>query len=626
MSALVFDTEGNGLIDTCTNFWCVSTQNVNGGEINSYSVDHSYPSIIDGFEELKKADTIIGHNIIAHDLPLMEKLSDWIPKEKTDIVDTLVLSRLGSPDRTKPSGYTGKGGPHSLECWGYRVCRAKPHHEDWSVYSAAMLERNREDVGINRLTYNRLSSEFAGHDWSEAIELEHNVARIISKQSRYGVLFDAKKAIDICEKIETKINKISEKITPGLPVSYIRRGISITKPFLNSGGYRKSVTDWYGSDFVNSSHVVGGPFTRVEEKRIDLNSSKQIKEYLLTQGWKPTQWNFKDGLPTSPKLTEDSYDSITGDLGKQIGLRNTLRHKKSQIEGWITRLRDDGRLSADANTCGTPTGRFRHINVVNVPKVSVYPKKHPKAGTLVWSDDPEYQSIPFGTEMRSFFIVPEGYVLIGHDASGLELRMLAHYMNDEDFIQELLYGDIHESNRIAAGLDTRDQAKTFIYAFLYGAGDAKIGSIVKGTEKDGKALKKQFLQSLPALDRLIKRVKKAADKGWLKGLDNRKLMMRRNADGKLQKNKALNTLLQGAGAIVMKKSMVLLDEWVIKEQLDANKVLDMHDEGQAEVLIAHQHKYKELAEQSIVQAGVHFNLNIPLAADVKIGKNWAETH
>ena len=619
MSSLVFDIETDGI--EAGQVWCVSMQDTKERDLTSYI----FPEIDKGLEALGEANTLIGHNIIGYDLPILEKLYGWVPEKETNIVDTLVLSRLGNPDRGKPPGYTGKGGPHSLEAWGYRLCRAKLSHEDWSVYSPAMLERNRGDVELNRLTNNQLSIEFEGHDWSEAIRIEHDVFRIIHKQSEYGVHFNVNAAEDLVRKLDRLIGRIDSEVVPLLPVSFRSRGVAVNRPFINSGRYSKMVIDWYPELDGHSTGLVGGPFTRVAEHRLDIGSIKQVKDYLLDQGWEPTQWNYNDdGIRTSPKLTEDSYGTIKGDMGEQITNRLLYSHRKNQILGWLKRVREDGRLSARANTCGTPTGRFRHSNVVNVPKATVYPKGHERVGELVFSDDPEYQKVPFGTEMRSLFNVPIWHRLVGHDADQIELRMLAHYMGDKKFIQEVLHGDIHTANQIAAGLLTRDQAKTFIYAFIYGAGDAKLGSIVGGDRTDGADLRAKFLATYPKLDTLIKRAKRAAGKGYLKGLDGRKLWIRRDDSGRLQRNKALNTLIQGGDAVVMKKSIVLLDDWT--RDLMSNKVLDMHDEGQAEVFFTHAHLYGELACKSIVKAGEHFNLNCPLSASYKVGRNWAETH
>lgn len=161
-------------------------------------------------------------------------------------------------------------------------------------------------------------------------------------------------------------------------------------------------------------------------------------------------------------------------------------------------------------------------------------------------------------------------------------------------------------------------------AFIYGAGDAKLGSIVDGTAADGARLRAQFLSALPKLGELIDKVKRAAKRGYLVGLDRRKIWMRRNDNGDVMVHKALNTLLQCAGAVVMKQSLVLLTEYA--KDLDYIKVIDMHDEGQADVHPDDAEAYARYAEESIRAAGRHFKLNIPLDAEAKIGNAWHETH
>ena len=230
--------------------------------------------------------------------------------------------------------------------------------------------------------------------------------------------------------------------------------------------------------------------------------------------------------------------------------------------------------------------------------------------------------------MRSLFIPREGFVIVGHDACGLELRMLAHYLNCSRFTDQILNGDIHTFNQQMAGLETRDQAKTFIYALIYGAGDAKIGKIINGTIQDGKEIKKKYFDSLPELEKLIDKVKRASAKGYLVGLDGRRVMMRKNDRGQVDRRKAPNTLLQSAGIIVMKESCTLLWDEVKRSHIEAYKVLDMHDEGQSEVKNDPNHiePYCKIAVNSVIQAGKNFNLNIPLDADYKVGMNMAETH
>lgn len=449
---LVFDIETNGLLPDVNTLHVCCTYDLDTKE-EWYSTD---PQEI--ISHLSKATHLIGHNIIDYDLAVLEKLFNWKPNEETRITDTLILSRLGNPDRLcHPQQLRDeyKAGPHSLGAWGYRIGVGKPDHEDWSTYSEAMLHRCQADVRINARIYDILREETK--DFGESIAIEHTVQRLISKQERDGVYFDTEAAEQAVTELGNRIRIIDERLASGLPAHPRRVGVEIKKPFKKDGTLSKAVMDWAERihqewdiervEFLYgwySAKDIGGPFTRIEWVTPDLNSDKQVKEWLLSIGWKPTEWNISPttGARTSPKLTEDSFDSLPGDTGVLLKERVTWRHRRSQIQGWLDSVRPDGCIGAGANPLGTPTGRMRHRRVVNVPKAADF--------------------IPFGKEMRSLFRARPGRKFVGHDASGLELRMLAHYMNDKEFTEQVLYGDIHSYNQRLAGLPTRDSAKTFI--------------------------------------------------------------------------------------------------------------------------------------------------------------------
>jgi len=226
---------------------------------------------------------------------------------------------------------------------------------------------------------------------------------------------------------------------------------------------------------------------------------------------------------------------------------------------------------------------------------------------------------PYGKECRELWITNKGYKLVGVDASGLELRMLAHYMNDKEYTHEIINGDIHTANQIRTGLESRDEAKTFIYALIYGAGSKKIGSIIKRSERDGERVKEKFLRTTPSFKRLRERVDGVAKKRWLRGLDQRKILIR-------HPHAALNTLLQGAGACVMKKALTLLDQYVINKRIKAYLIVNVHDEFQYEVEDSRAEEFGNLAVQSIREAGKELKIRCPLDGKYKIGNNWAETH
>lgn len=444
---------------------------------------------------------------------------------------------------------------------------------------------------------------------------ESQVQRIISQQQTNGVAFDEELARENIEILEQTRAELYKDIRPLLSLEVSRPyDKSVERPFKKDGDYSSQVTKWFGTD----CSFVGGPFSRVEFMEPDLGSRTKLVAQLLRLGWQPSAYTPRTdkGGGGNPKLTVDGEPcpnlmKLT-DTGEKIARWYIAKHRQSQIEGWLKKIRPDGRLTAGANTIGTPTYRFTHSTVVNVPK----------AAKQVW----------FGAMMRALFRAGSGYKFVGHDGSGLELRMLAHYINDDDFTYAVVSGnsddgtDAHTLNQKLAGLPTRDDAKTFIYAFMYGAGDAKLGSIVGGTAADGKRLRATFLKNNPKLNDLITGVRAAGARGYLIGLDGRRIYLRRDKHGRLQLHKALNTLLQTAGAVVMKYSMIWLDFKVREEGLRVRKVIDMHDEAQAEVHPEDVTRYCELAEESVKWAGEYLQMRCPLAAEAKVGNNWSETH
>ena len=456
--------------------------------------------------------------------------------------------------------------------------------------------------------------------------MESHVARIIGQQELRGVSFNGTQAKKYLNTLEGIKRDLYAKLRPMLRLEVERPyDIPVNKPWLKDGSYSTSVTKWYGE----ASSSVWGTFSRVQFVEPNLGSRQKLCAQLLRLGWEPEHYteptdSYPDG---NPRLTVDgkpcsSLDKIGSEEGQWIADWYIHNHRQSQIAGWVlgnkgngfvSRIRSDGRIPAEAFTIGTNTFRFRHKKVVNVPKAA--------------------EDVKFGKEMRSLFRATEGRVLVGHDASGLELRMLAHFLNDATFTHAVVEGnsdegtDIHSENMRSAQLSNRDDAKTFIYAFLYGAGDAKIGSIIGGGAKEGARLKRQFFAANPKLKALVDSVTTASERGFLYGLDGRRIRMRRDkVSKKLQTHKALNTLLQCSGALVMKYSMIFLDKWVREEGLDVWKVIDMHDESQADVHPKDVKRYKELVIKSIRVAGEYLQLNCPLDAEAKHGNNWAETH
>ena len=277
-----------------------------------------------------------------------------------------------------------------------------------------------------------------------------------------------------------------------------------------------------------------------------------------------------------------------------------LQKRIAQIESWIKAVESDGRVHGKVITNGAVTGRMTHHSP-NMAQI-------PNSGAI------------YGPECRNLWTVEKGNSLVGIDASGLELRMLAHYMNDNAYTNEVVSGDIHTANQKAAGLETRNQAKTFIYAFLYGAGAAKIGTVVGGSAKEGQVLIDSFLRNTPKLKALREKVSRIySDKGWLPGLDGRKLLVR-------SEHAALNTLLQGAGAIVMKQALVILKKELTREKIWHEFKVNVHDEWQIECRDEDAVDVGRIGKWSIEEAGIILKMRCPLDGEFKIGKTWRDTH
>jgi DNA polymerase I-like protein with 3'-5' exonuclease and polymerase domains len=541
---------------------------------------------------LSKATQLIAHNGIGFDFRVLNNC--WKTRiGLKNVFDTLIVSRLLDPSRE-----TG----HSLEAWGQTLGF---HKIDYAAVWQWMMDRKEEyagesfdspidsllehycirDVEVTAKLYHRLISDVAEKQFSqESIDIEHQVAAIIAQQERNGFKLDQIFATCLLTDIKSKVAGIYERMQERWPPVTLER-------FSDKTGKR-----------LKDSVVTFNPGSR-----------QQIGERLKELGWKPKE--FTDN--GQPKVDETILANIKIPEAQVIAEYLMLNKRISQIESWMDAVGKDGRVHGRVITNGAVTGRMTHSgpNMAQIPAV-----RKDKEGNILIGQDGGY-----GAECRECWSVEDGNVLVGCDASGLELRMLAHYMKDENYVRTVTEGsskdgtDVHTVNQRAAGLATRDAAKTFIYAFLYGAGDAKIGTIVGGSAKDGGKLKAKFLSQTPALAKLIERVGKQAAKGWVPGLDGRRIWVR-------SEHAALNSLLQGAGAIVMKKALVLFNDKIKANKWPVKLVANVHDEFQFECPQSIAEDAGKAARMSIIEAGVCYNLRCPLDGEYKIGRNWRETH
>ena len=508
---------------------------------------------------LDQCDLIIGHNIISFDSPVLQKT--WnISMKMNQLYDTLVSARLLDPS---------KEGGHSLEAWGQRLGFLKGDFNDWdNGLTEEMLSYCIQDTLVTKKLYEYLTAEFKQHNFDDrSIELEHYVQHIVHKQTENGFKLDERKAIELKAELTDKLVNIEASLQSIFPTKTTERYSEKT-----------------------------GKRLKDEVEVFNPGSRKQIGERLIEKGWKPKVFTEKG----QPKVDETTLEGVDIPEAKAIAEYLMLQKRIAQIDSWLKAIGDDGRVHGRVITNGAVTGRMTHMNP-NMAQV-------PNSGAV------------YGKECRDLWTVEKGYKLVGIDASGLELRMLAHYMDDNDYTNEVVSGDIHTANQIAAGLENRNQAKTFIYAFLYGAGANKIGKITGGGEREGKKLIDRFLSNTPKLKKLRETVSNTVKKqGSLPSLDGRRLQVR-------SEHAALNTLLQGAGAVVMKQALVILNDKLSKLGIDYKFVANVHDEWQIEVEDGFQDVVGKLGVQSIEQAGKKLKMNCPLTGEYRTGLTWKETH
>ena len=563
---VIFDLEADGLEPTKIFVLCAKT--LDKGLTHQFFDADSWKIWVKqtGVTEL------IGHNIINYDLPVLSRLWDFNWDGK--IIDTLVLSRLASPARD---------GGHSLKNWGVICDFNKGEHDDFESLSNDMVQYCIRDVLLSERVIQRLRRDIYGFS-KQSIQLEHDVAKIMGEQERRGWKIDEKKAMLLLFQltvIKDELDEQFQKIFPPL----------ITKEYIHVK-YKKDGSLYNAHKNLKKDEQ--GYYREMEEV-FNPASRQQIVERLKMLGWEPTVLTEKGNV----KIDETILKTIDIPEAKLLIDFFLISKRIVMINAWVDAVQKDGRVHGKVNSCGAISGRMTHFS----PNMAQIPANYSK----------------WGTECRELWIAEEGNILVGCDASGLELRMLAHYINDEDFTNEILNGDIHTYNQRLAGIDTRDKAKTFIYAFIYGAGDGKLGQIIKGTTYDGAKLRERFLLALPKLEKLARAVRYATKKGYIKGLDGRKLYPR-------SPHSSLNLLLQNAGAIIMKRALTYLSGSDIIKDQKGYFVGNIHDEIQMEVEKGYEEQLGREAIQAIIKAGENYDLKIPLGGEYSIGHSWSQTH
>ncbi len=503
----------------------------------------------------KKVDKFIMHNGLSFDAPVLNRLLGT-GITPDKIIDTLILSQLFNPIREKG---------HSLRAWGEKLNMLKGGEDvNFSKYDFNMLNYCKQDVEITHAVYNELIKESNGFS-QESSDLEHNIRLILDQQEKNGFAFDMMKAQQLLAKLKEDIYDLEQ---------------------------------WSLEEF---EPTIVEMKTKTKEIPFNIGSRQQIADRLMKKGWKPKQFTDKKNIIINEAVLKTIKEPELKLTAERFSKYFLLQKRAVMVESWINACDNDNRVHGKVMTLRTITGRMAH----NSPNMAQVP--------AVYS--------PYGKDCRGLWTIsdPMKYKLVGTDASGLELRCLAHYLNDTTYTDEILNGDIHTKNMELAGLANRDQAKTFIYAFLYGAGAEKIGKIVGAGKEQGNSLIKRFLSNLPSLRRLREQVESVSRRGKIKAIDGRYLKVR-------SPHSALNTLLQGAGAIVCKQWLLHIITRVYNKKLDAKLVASVHDEYQFEVANKDVNEFCSITKIAMKETEKTLKLRCPLDNDYKVGVTWAETH
>jgi DNA polymerase I-like protein with 3'-5' exonuclease and polymerase domains len=584
MRKIFFDIETNGLDFDDMDVLMVAL-----------AVNDEEPRVFLDIEEALKimdtANLLVGFNIINFDLPVLAQEYNWKPK--CEVYDVMIATSLIYRDLYLADTQNHKWrtrvpkklyGSNSLRAWGYRLEELKgdfSSKHDWELNEETrddFIDYAKQDIVVTRKVYEYIEPKVA--KYKDALELEQEVAKIIARQERYGFLFDVTKARELLGKMYEEVAELDEEFSKIPP--------------------KEVVTGEYKRNNAKLGIKKGDPKIRI----IPFNpgSRQQVAEYLIeTYGWQP-----KEFTPNNqPKVDETILNSLEYPVAKKIArylkLKKLIGLLAEGGQAVLKYVAKDGRIHGRVHTLGAVSRRMTHAK----PNVAQTPSDH---------------------EFRELYTVPKNKKLVGIDASGLELRCLAHYIYPYDggrYVKEILHGDIHTANQEAAGLATRQQAKRFIYAFLYGAAPMTLAEIAEIPSKEGWKLKESFLKRTPGLEKLMNKVNTAASRGFIKSLDGVPLPIR-------EEYRALNLILQSAGAVLMKRALVIFDRKLQEKGhipgVHYEFVANVHDEWQLEVDEDIAEEVAQLGVQAIREAGEYYNFRCPLDGEAKIGNNWAETH
>jgi DNA polymerase I-like protein with 3'-5' exonuclease and polymerase domains len=593
---IAFDLESDGLLPELTKIHCIAFQclNLEGAKPK---IRYTPTGLDDIVKMLNDADEIIGHNILNFDIPAIQKVYTWF-KPKGKITDTLVLSRLIRANlreddlvhtvKNKKSPLPGsKIGSHSLAAWGIRLDFPKGDYTGgWQKFTKDMATYCMRDVDVTVKLYDYLLKQKFSE---QSIALEHKMAVICDEIGANGWTFDIPKAKCLYADLVSRRAVLADELK------------NLFEPWVETEEFIPK------RDNKTLGYKANEPFIKRRTVEFNPNSRAHIARCLIDKySWKPVEFT-----PTKdPKIDDLVLANLPYPEAQKIAQMFLIQKRIAMLgegkKAWMSLVEDDGKIRHQLIANGTVSGRAscRSPNLQQVPGL---------------------QS-KYGKECRELFTVPHGWTLCGADLSGIEVRCLAHFLfpwDKGEYANIILSGDIHTHNQKAAGLAERSQAKTMLYAMLFGSGNARLGEIVGGKAKDGKAIKDRFNKAVPAFANLQDKLRETHEKrGHLIGLDGRKLYIR-------SAHRALSQLLQSAGALISKQWIANIHEAIATDGLstDARIVGWIHDEVQIATTTAEVAEHVgNLSRRMAQKTGRDFNFKIAIEAEYSTGKSWADTH